>query len=552
MEKAVAKLEQVPKGFEALMFAIYSMAVTSLSNDECKDMLGEDRAILISRYTAATKTALLRAKFMSSTSIVVLQASVLHLLSIRGSCEPRALWSLTGLVIRIAECMGMRIDGSFLGLSPFETELYRRIWWQIRMHDFRAAELSGQAKFRAFDVEETSPKLPANISDSDLYPAMPQAAPESTRPTEMIWIMFRADLANFAVTQRAKMQNIGKTAFSSEEYSAVDDLKLKDGFIEDLEAMVETKHLRFCDPSQPLQLLTLLGARASTNLIRFQSHHPRRWANLDHVPKSERDFVWNIVISLLEQYRMLQTNSQIRRFSWNFPYFIQWTAVIHVLDTLRTDPLHLDASKAWYLIDCLYENNAEMLLSMKSPIFVAVGNLCLKAFDARSNSLVGENQDLPNPPSYITTLRKQRQAVKERREGMRARSKKHDTTSVAKPPMSDSGMTGVSADLQSSKPPAQAQPQPHATGNPPPQYPQASARTGDDAFWLMNAVNDNVSSSGNSDNMELDAGLELAQDFWLDDPAGGILDWGQWDAFFGQTDPGRAAALGTKPGGGLG
>ena len=380
------------------MFAIYSMAVLSLTEDECKELLGETRAILLPRYVAATKAALSRARFMSSTSIVVLQALVLHILSIRDGYDSRAVWSLTGVAIRVAEGMGMRIDGKLLGLSPFETEIRRRIWWQLRMHDFRAAELSGQAKFRDFELDETTPKKPANINDSDMYPSMPQAAAESTKPTEMIWCVLRSDLASSAAIQKARKQKLGKAGFTSDEYAAMDDLKSKDGFINEIEDMIETKYLRFCDPCQPLQLLTLLGGRFSTNLIRFIAHHPRRWAQLDQVPASEQQLVWNIVVQLMEQYNMMQSNPQLRRFAWNVPYFIQWHAVIHVLDTLRADPLHLDAVKTWRLIDSLYENNSEMLLSIKRPIFVAVGNLCLKAFSARVAALTKEKRSFSDPP----------------------------------------------------------------------------------------------------------------------------------------------------------
>lgn len=90
----------------------------------------------------------------------------------------------------------------------------------------------------------------------------------------------------------------------------------------------------------------------------------------------EQQLVWSIAIQLLEQYSMMQSSPQLRRFAWNVPYFIQWHAVIHLLDTLRANPLHIGAVKAWRLIDTLYQNNSEMLLGIKRPIFVAVGNLC--------------------------------------------------------------------------------------------------------------------------------------------------------------------------------
>jgi Fungal specific transcription factor domain len=270
MEKAIANIEHIPRGFEALMFAIYSMAVVSLSEDKCKEMLGESRATLLPHYVAATKAALSRARFMSSTSIVVLQALVLHILSIRDVYEPRAVWSLTGVAIRVAEGMGMRLDGKLMGLSPFESEIRRRIWWQINLHDFRAAELCGQAKFRDFKLDETTPTKPANVNDSDLYPVMPRAPVESTRPTEMVWCMLRAELATFAAAQIAKMQKLSKAALTtSEEFAAMDDLKRKDTFIQELEDTIET------DPT----ILRSVPATATPGLARrsdVNKPHPVR------------------------------------------------------------------------------------------------------------------------------------------------------------------------------------------------------------------------------------------------------------------------------------
>ena len=44
----------------------------------------------------------------------------------------QSLWSLMGLVIRNADKLGIHRDGTFLGLSPFETEDRRRLWWQLQ------------------------------------------------------------------------------------------------------------------------------------------------------------------------------------------------------------------------------------------------------------------------------------------------------------------------------------------------------------------------------------------------------------------------------------
>lgn len=85
---------------------------------------------------------------MATTSLIVLQALVIHLYSIRDVYEPRAVWTLTGVAVRIAQALGLDRDGTVLGLSLFDTEIRRRILWQLKSHDFRTAELRDLAKFR--------------------------------------------------------------------------------------------------------------------------------------------------------------------------------------------------------------------------------------------------------------------------------------------------------------------------------------------------------------------------------------------------------------------
>jgi hypothetical protein len=353
----------------------------------------------------------------------------------------------------------------------------------------------------------------------------------------MIWCVLRSELASFAATQKAKIHKLGKVGFTSEEYAAMDDLKIKDDFITEIEDMIETKFLRFCDPSEPLQLLVLLGARGAIDLIRFIAHHPRRWAHLDQVPASEQQFVWSIVLQLLERYNMMQSSPQLRRFAWNVPYFIQWHAVIHVLDTLRTDPLHLDAVKAWRLIDTMYEINSEILLSTNKPIFVAVGNLCLKAFSARAAALTKEQKRLSDPPEYITKLQEQRRGAKVRREAVLRRSKGEDTFGGEKRlAATNAALTWADTNPRSADALVRARSQQYPVAKQPANPVQRSTRIGDDAFWLGDAPDDDFFPGGAADMMKLDMDAILAQDHWLDTPNGEVIDWAQWDAWLGNVD----------------
>ncbi len=77
--EASGSLDDVSKSMEALMFAIYSSAVTSLSNADCESMIGEAKSTLLARYQFGTQQALISAGFLKSSDLVVLQAFVLFL-----------------------------------------------------------------------------------------------------------------------------------------------------------------------------------------------------------------------------------------------------------------------------------------------------------------------------------------------------------------------------------------------------------------------------------------------------------------------------------------
>ncbi|KPM37974.1 hypothetical protein AK830_g8605 [Neonectria ditissima] len=534
IQKAASNPETIPRSFEALMFAIYSAAVMSLSNDECKQRLCEPRKTLLSRYVAATKAALSRARFMGTTSLVVLQALVLYLLSVRDIHKPRAVWSLTGVAIRIAQGMGLERDGVYTGLSPFEIEMRRRIWWQLKTHDYRTADLCGLPKFRDLDMGPESTKRPTNVNDDQLYPGMPSLPVDSKTLTDAAFVTLRYDLANFAADRVAKFRQQGKDFSQWDRDMAFGDGKVStDESLGEVEALIEMKYLRYCDPSQPLHLITMLMARASVNTIRFLTHHPRRWVSIEKTPFAERQWVWEVSVKLLEQHNMLQSNPQLKQFAWHAAYVLQWPAFIHVLDTLRANPLIPDAEKAWRFIGNTYKNSQTMVADTKKLIHVAVGSLCLKAYSARVAALQSRNMCPETTPEFILQLRQQLEAVKAKRQARDAKGS-HDTVLQDRAEDSNVDPSPDAAMVLSS----------HTSGAPQDQsarlHPQPSTQTGSsatdsDAFWVNHGFNDSQAGSLNNV-MDMDLDLMLAEDRCLEDSAFSNITWEQWDTWLAESN----------------
>jgi hypothetical protein len=140
---AFAHIDKVSKGLETLLFAIYYGAVTSSTPEVCLERWGEDRGILLGRYRFGLEQALARANFLYCDELIILQSFVIFLVLMRHNDDARKIWTLTGLVVRIAQTLGIHRDGTHFGLPPFEIEMRRRLWWQVCILDARSSEDHG-------------------------------------------------------------------------------------------------------------------------------------------------------------------------------------------------------------------------------------------------------------------------------------------------------------------------------------------------------------------------------------------------------------------------
>src|SRR4051812_29475879 len=82
----------------------------------------------------------------------------------------REVWILLGMVIRIAQSVGLHRDPSNFSVSPFESEMRRRLWWHIVSLDLRTGEDTGLIASCIHLTSDT--KLPLAVNDNALHPAM--------------------------------------------------------------------------------------------------------------------------------------------------------------------------------------------------------------------------------------------------------------------------------------------------------------------------------------------------------------------------------------------
>jgi hypothetical protein len=75
--QAMCDLDRVSASTEALMFAIYHSAIVFIDDQTCQSILGESTVASLAKYSTATQQALVNAKLLRTSNLVVLQALTL-------------------------------------------------------------------------------------------------------------------------------------------------------------------------------------------------------------------------------------------------------------------------------------------------------------------------------------------------------------------------------------------------------------------------------------------------------------------------------------------
>ncbi|KAB8342972.1 hypothetical protein FH972_022567 [Carpinus fangiana] len=504
---------QLSASTETFLFAMYMFAILSMTDDECKQLLGESRVNLLDRYQVALEQSLLNVGFLRTTDITVLQSYIMYL-----RCDASTLWMLTGVALRLAQRIGLHKDGATLNLTPYEIEIRRRVWWQIVFLDARAAELSAarSAAFLDHDV-----KMPSNLTDDELQLDLKEIPEGRVGPSDNMISLVRYEIFTyFSQLPRADGSKAGFTFFFGKDITLAD----KDAALDELEKILQRKYAQFCDLLNPFHLLANIIIRAATNGIRLISHHPQTCGvPLTDMSPSERESLVTMARRSMELDVMCFTTRILRPLTWHVDSYFSWNGLILLLVELRREPGRHDARALWSLLEDVYGVHPHYITDRRKTLHVAVGKLAIKAWQARlsTHSLQLTSQE----PEFVKALRVQQAADDE---AHRNRPDPHPNVTRIR----QQELAGVNNSRQQN--PCDA-----ATGF---ELMDVSGTTDD--FPSMNQAVDMTNPLINSSPGDSLASLDFSP-----------MDWGQWDAlifeqlqtddydaFMGQPGEGGASA----------
>ncbi|KAF4989098.1 hypothetical protein FGRMN_9340 [Fusarium graminum] len=389
-----------PVPTEALIFAIYLVAVVSLTDKECRNMFSTPREALLARYCEATEVALSKADFLRSTDLRVLQSFTLHLLSLRHICDHDILWLLTGLATRMGQRMGLHRESSLKGLSPFEAELRRRVWWQIVILDGRASQLTGASMNPEMQLYGDT-RQPANLSDTDLVPAASTLPLSSPLTTDMVFCKVRIEIGVWMITQKCLLS-------SSSDTSAADKVKFFKA-IDELEHHIEHKYLSNMDKDFSLNILTAYLARSAICQLRLSVYHPiHRRERISDLSPEQVDMLLENSVEVIRYDILSHSTPVLQKYLWHISNFFPFETFVLLISTLSGRAAGQVVASAWDVINQAYEHHPSFVSDTGDPVYWALGNITLRAWDQRVANARTRNYPVPQELPCITKLMRKR------------------------------------------------------------------------------------------------------------------------------------------------
>ncbi|CAE7186311.1 hypothetical protein PTNB73_06510 [Pyrenophora teres f. teres] len=390
---AASDLTSVPPNMEALMFAIYCMAVFSLTQYQCQMMFGTPRGDVIRGYQLGAREALLNCGFLKTSDRECLTALHLYLISLKSETDPRSLASMLATAVRIAQRMGIDSEAVNSKYPALEAELRRRLWWSLVLFDSRIAEMTDSRLATLLPTWDC--KVPLSVNDSALRNDMKNRPIEFEITSEAVFAVTRCRIGNYIRHSASHLDFVNPTMKYLAEKSRLAH-GLEYGDLVEFEAMIETNYIARCDAQNPLHFMTIWWARVSLAKVQFAHYLSTRATDPDKETTEQRDDGLRRACDMLECDTALMESPSITGYRWLIYLHFPFPAYIHLAQDLKQRPFSGHASRAWEVMSAncevrlmgLEQKDNPMETKPNNPFFSIFAGLILQAWASREATLV--------------------------------------------------------------------------------------------------------------------------------------------------------------------
>jgi hypothetical protein len=362
---------------EALMFSIYYAAITSMEEDEVMTNFGSSKTDLNTKFRLGLEHALAKADFLNTPDITLVQAFALFLCLVRRHDSPRFVWMMTGLLIRMAQYLGLQRDGAhFEHLTPFEVEMRRRIWWGIVMLDIRASEDQGTELMLGSGSFDT--KIPLNINDADIDSETRETPAERNSTTDMSFARINYGIGE--MTRKLMVAATRDDAISLPNQSLL---------LNEMFQRLEQDFLPFAtEPKNTLYRVGVIIAHLVMAKMTLIVYLPTLFSSPSEQFSDEiRTKLLVSAIEVAEYNHALNAEQAFRKWRWIYQTYTHWYAIVYLMIEISRRPWSPIVERAWVALHSSWLIPAQRSLDKNLRIWVPLRKLMAKACNHREAEL---------------------------------------------------------------------------------------------------------------------------------------------------------------------
>lgn len=295
------------------------------------------KSYLALRFRLGLEYALAKADFLNSPNLTLVQAFAIFLLLARRHDTPRFVWMLTGLLVRMAQALGLHRDGTrFPYLSPFEVEMRRRAWWTVCMVDSRASE--DQDTDLAISPGSFDTRMPLNLNNHDIGPDTREVPPEREGMADMTFALVSYGMCDLG----RQMVSLG---LRDEPLALHEQSQLLDEVYEKL----ERTYLRHSiSTSNVAYWIEVIISRLVVAKFTLMIYLPGLFSlPTKDVSERLRSKLLAAATEVAEYNHALNAEPAYRQWRWVYQTYTHWYAVVYILLAVTQRAWSPASERAW-------------------------------------------------------------------------------------------------------------------------------------------------------------------------------------------------------------
>lgn len=298
---------------------------------------GCTKAELSLKYRLGLEYALAKADFLNIPDILLVQAVTIFVFLVRRHDSSRFVWMMTGIVIRMAQALGLQQDGSnFDHLTPYEIEIRRRVWWALCILDVRAAEDQGSE----FTITKGSfdTRLPLNLNDADIEPETKETPPERQSVTDMTYALATCEICH--VVRRLMVPTPGEEPLEPED---------KNRLLNEIYESLDRVYLRYTTETENITYwVAVISTRLVIAKMTLLIYLPVLFSSpSEQLSEELRTRLLVSAIEVAEYNHSLNSEKACRHWRWMFQTYTHWHAIVYLLIEISRRPWSPIVERAW-------------------------------------------------------------------------------------------------------------------------------------------------------------------------------------------------------------